>query len=128
MADISIKRDLYTDISTSGQLYVDGKFECYTLEDKVRPVKIAGLTAIPAGTYDVVITYSPRFDCDMPLLVNVPGFEGVRIHVGNTAADTDGCILVGAGRTRDKLQGSRIAYDALFLKIKGNGPCRLMIA
>jgi len=81
--------------ATLGQLVIDGKFFCHTLEDVVRPVKIPGQTAIPAGMYDVDITYSPHFKTDLPLVKDVPGFEGIRIHAGNTDADTEGCILVG---------------------------------
>lgn len=90
---------------TVGKLSADGKFVCYTLEDKVReeigvPVeqwKVMGQTAIPKGTYPITITMSNRFKTKLPLLGNVPGFSGVRIHTGNTAKDTEGCILVGAG-------------------------------
>ena len=81
--------------ATTGELYVDGKFVCYTLEDAIRKEKIKGVTAIPAGTYDVIINMSTRFKRLMPLLLNVPDFEGVRIHPGNTAEDTEGCIRVG---------------------------------
>jgi hypothetical protein len=90
---------------TVGKLAVDGKFVCYTLEDKVReedgvPVeqwKVYAKTAIPKGTYPVTITMSNRFKTMLPLLGNVPGFTGVRIHTGNSSKDTEGCILVGAG-------------------------------
>lgn len=105
---------------TLGQLQVDGVFECFTCEDIVRPPgspKIWGQTAIPAGTYGVIVNFSPHFQRDLPLLINVPGFEGVRIHPGNTAADTSGCILVGVDRLTDSIGRSRIAFDALFPKI-----------
>jgi len=88
---------------TIGDLLVDGEVFCSTLEDPIREVpgkpvsqwKVAGDTAIPTGTYEIEITYSPHFQRDLPLLVNVPGFEGIRIHGGNTDKDTEGCILVG---------------------------------
>lgn len=104
---------------TIGELKVDGLFECWTLEDAVRPdgVKIFGETAIPPGHYTVDITYSPRFKVQMPLLLNVAGYLGVRIHTGNTADDTEGCILVGTDRLRKSLGRSRLAYDALFPKL-----------
>lgn len=80
---------------TEGILYIDEKYFCRTLEDKVRDKKIANETAIPYGTYQVILSYSPRFKRFLPLLLNVPNFEGIRIHMGNTTKDTSGCILVG---------------------------------
>lgn len=104
--------------STIGTLYVDGKFECYTLEDAVRDgPKVYGKTAIPVGTYEVRITYSNHFKRDLPLLMDVPGFEGVRIHPGNTADDTEGCILVGRTKAIDRINNSRDAFDSLYAKI-----------
>ena len=105
---------------TIGRLLVDGAFECWTCEDTVREpgVKIPGKTAIPAGAYPVVVTPSPRFKRDLPLLVGVPGFEGIRIHPGNTAADTEGCILPGLDRMPKGVGRSRMAFDALFAKIQ----------
>ena len=90
---------------TVGKLSADGKFICYTLEDKVREEdgisvdkwKVYAKTAIPKGTYSVSITMSNRFKTRLPLLADVPGFTGVRIHTGNSSKDTEGCILVGAG-------------------------------
>jgi hypothetical protein len=103
---------------TLGKMYVNGAFECYTLEDTVRPVKIQNATAIPAGLYFVEVTMSPHFGKPLPLLKNVPNYEGVRIHSGNTAADTEGCILVGDGEGRDVITQSRVAFDRLFAKIQ----------
>lgn len=104
---------------TIGKLYIDGVFECWTLEDPVRPdnVKIYGETAIGAGEYEVQITYSPRFKVMMPLLLNVKDFAGVRIHPGNSVHDTEGCLLVGLDRLARTLGRSRIAYDKLYTKI-----------
>jgi hypothetical protein len=116
--ELTIKRTDKTPSRTFGSLYVDGKWLCYTLEDAVRGSKIAGKTAIPAGTYQVIISFSPRFGRDMPILLNVPKFSGVRIHSGNTEDDTDGCLLVGLDRTEDRLVDSRAAYRVLFNKIK----------
>jgi len=95
---IEVKRIHRTEKSTIGEMYVDGVFQCYTLEDKEREVKIKSETAIPKGTYDVIINMSNRFKKEMPLLLKVPNFEGVRIHSGNTNHDTEGCILVGKTR------------------------------
>ena len=105
---------------TIGQLSIDGKHECYTCEDVVRPPgeKVHGKTAIPPGTYRVVITMSPRFKRRLPLLLDVPGFEGIRIHVGNTQHDTEGCILPGRGILPDRVTQSALAFDALFAKVE----------
>lgn len=118
---LKLTRVQFDTACTIGRLTVDGAPECWTLEDFVRPpgaAKVFGQTAIPAGTYGVIVTHSPHFDRDLPLLVNVPGFEGVRIHPGNTADDTEGCILVGMDKMVDALARSRIAFDALFPKIE----------
>lgn len=115
-----LKRQPSSAKSTIGELYVDGVFECHTLEDVVRDVKIHGETAIPAGTYKVIINMSNRFKRLLPLLLNVPDFEGVRIHSGNSDADTSGCVLVGTydPKTPDWVSGSRIAFDKLFAKMQ----------
>lgn len=112
---------------TVGELHVDeGPRRCYTLEDTVREVpgqdvkqwKIPGDTAIPCGTYPVSVSWSQHFKKQLPLLEGVPGFSGVRIHPGNTAADTEGCILVaetwGGG---DFIGNSRKAFVNLFAEI-----------
>ena len=111
---------------TIGELFVDGRFECFTLEDVVRPgdiarVKVAGKTAIPPGTYAVELTMSARFKRVLPLLLNVPSFEGIRIHAGNTAQDTEGCILVGRERESNAVRGSRAALEPLLAKLQAAG-------
>lgn len=116
--ELTLKRTTFTDESTIGELSIDAKFECYTLEDMVRPVKMAGITAIPAGSYEVVITFSERFKVMLPLLLRVPDFDGVRIHPGNTAKNTEGCILVGQSKDKDFIGESKAAFDALFKKLK----------
>ena len=109
---------------TIGELFVDMVPECFTLEDTDRKLednadaKISGQTAIPRGSYAVAITYSNRFKRDLPILQNVPGFQGVRIHPGNTSEDTEGCILVGRGKTDKTVTESRAAFNALFDKIE----------
>ena len=115
---LKVLRQEFSDDSTIGQLMVDGRFECYTLEDRVRPEKIYGETAIPTGTYRVVVTFSPAFKRRLPLLVDVPGYTGVRIHAGNTKKDTLGCLLVGQSKSRDFIGASRAAFDALMPKIE----------
>ena len=104
---------------TIGSLAIDGQFECWTLEDELRPegVKIAGQTCIPAGRYRVRLTFSNRFQRVLPLLEDVPNFAGIRIHPGNTAADTEGCVLVGQDRNGQSVARSRAAFDILFNKL-----------
>ena len=91
---------------TIGRLYINGKFYCHILEDTVRDInkngtfdcgefKISGHTAIPYGTYEIQVTYSPKFKRELPLLLNVKHFEGIRIHRGNTNKDTSGCLIPG---------------------------------
>ena len=112
---------------TIGELFIDGEHECYTLEDIVReqdgvPVelwKIKGQTAIPAGTYVVTLTMSARFGRVMPLLNNVDGFAGIRMHPGNTDADTEGCILLGLQIADDQesILQSRIAFEHVLKRL-----------
>lgn len=115
---LELKRIHKTENSTIGELYVNGVFECYTLEDKEREVKVQNETAIPKGTYKVIINRSNRFKIDLPLLLKVPNFEGVRIHSGNSNHDTEGCILVGKNRSTDFIGSSRVAFKNLFEKMK----------
>lgn len=114
-----LKRFEFGENYTIGRLYIDNVFECYTLEDKVRDVKIKNETAISPGNYKVLVTKSPRFKKLLPILLNVPEFEGVRIHSGNTDKDTEGCILVGSTWSKGNfIGGSRIAFDRLLPKIQ----------
>src|SRR4030042_1985156 len=115
---LELVRKVRTEESTVGILSVEGKIECFTLEDKERAEKIWGKTAIPVGQYEVGISFSNRFKKDLPILFNVPGYEGVRIHAGNTAEDTEGCNLVGTTSARDKVLNSRMAFQRLFDKFK----------
>ena len=115
---ITIKRLYKSDNSTIGEMTIDGKWECYTLEDVERDIKIKSETAIPKGTYKVIINQSNRFKRLLPLVLNVPNFEGIRIHPGNTNHDTEGCILVGRTRSKDFIGQSRKAFESLFAKIK----------
>jgi len=104
---------------TIGRLYVDKASYCYTLEDTVRMdgVKVPGKTAIPTGRYAIAVTYSPRFKVVLPILLNVPGFDGIRIHAGNSAGDTEGCILVGHNLEGDYITSSRMALAGLIDKL-----------
>lgn len=114
---LTLQRERSDLARTFGVLFVNGIFQCFTLEDPVRPQKVPGHTAVPAGRYPLVLTYSPRFKRTLPLLLHVPEFEGVRIHVGNTENDTEGCILPGTARSSTALLGSRLAFDALYEKL-----------
>lgn len=115
---LTVKRLYKSENSVIGELLIDGIFECFTLEDTERPIKIKGETAIPVGTYRVIINQSNRFKRLLPLLLNVPNFEGVRIHSGNSNHDTEGCILVGQTRNKNYIGQSRKAFDKLFKKMQ----------
>ena len=127
--NIVLKRIALRDTYTIGKLYIDGKYICDTIEDKVRDInkngkfdgeekKVYGETAIPYGTYEVKWTYSPRFKKYMPELLNVPSFSGIRIHSGNTAADSLGCIIVGENKAVGKVLNSRATVNKLYPIIK----------
>ena len=107
---------------TVGRLFVDGKFFCNTLEDTVRDLsnekKVYGKTAIPYGGYKVVYNWSPKFGRNLPRLLNVPAFEGILIHPGNTADDSAGCILVGRNTEVGRLTESRYTSDKLNVLIE----------
>jgi len=105
---------------TIGKFYIDyGDGWTYfsnSLEDTVRPEgeKIWGETAIPFGTYKIIWAYSPKFKMQMPLLVDVPGFKGVLIHIGNTKVDTEGCILLGENKVKGMIINSTITFNKLY--------------
>lgn len=115
---LTLRRTALKPTYTIGRLEVDGAYFCDTLEPTVRDAnrngvfdgaerKVCGNTAIPYGRYKVTLTLSPRFGRILPLLHDVPQFTGVRIHSGNTADDTEGCILVGYNRAVGKVLDSR---------------------
>ena len=109
--DLLLTRTTLTPDETHGTLSIDGVHACCTLEDTVRPpgIKILHETAIPAGRYAVTITKSQRFGVMLPAVLSVPGFTSIRVHAGNTTADTSGCILVGLSHTDHTLLSSRLA-------------------
>lgn len=115
---LELKRLHKTNNSTIGELSIDGKFECYVIEDVERETKVYGKTAIPKGTYEVVITMSNRFKKNLPLLLNVPNYAGVRIHTGNTALDTEGCLILGKTRSVDFVGESRKAMNEFMPKLE----------
>lgn len=137
---IEVKRIALKDRYTIGHMYIDGKFVCDTLEDKVRDlnkngkfdngeVKIPNETAIPYGTYNVTMNiqspkysnyakypYVKKYNAFMPRLQNVPSFEGVLIHAGNTADHTSGCILVGENKIKGQVINSQKIWTNLMDK------------
>ena len=115
--DLKLIRKEFYEHSTIGELYINGVHECYVLEDRIRDEKIHGETAIPYGRYEVVVTYSPRFGRYLPLLLNVPGFSGIRIHKGNTHRDTGGCLIVGQVKSGGQVLNSGKAFDRFYPKL-----------
>ena len=124
--NIQLKRIAKKETYTIGKLYLDGVYFCDTIEDKDRGLnqtmsindikknKVYGETAIPTGTYKLVIDYSNRFKKNMAHVLNVPGYEGIRIHTGNSAKDSLGCIIVGKNKVVGKVVESRDTYNQLF--------------
>lgn len=112
-----------------GKLYVDGEYQCDVIEDtdrglddsmdleEIKKKKIKGETAIPTGKYMVSITYSPRFKKQMPLIENVKGYSGIRIHTGNTSKNTEGCLIVGKNTKVGMVTDSRNTYNALMKEL-----------
>lgn len=120
-ATLLLRRKVEPDIPTMGELYgPDSVFWSHTCEDPVRNVKIPKATAIPAGTYEIVIDQSLRFKRPMPRLLNVPYYTGVLIHPGNSELNTEGCLLVGKWNRKPPwtLTDSRDTFDRLFPMIR----------
>lgn len=119
---LQVNRRWFTERSTVGELLVDARFQCFTLEDKWRDLsrepKVPRETCIPDGRYQVVIDFSQRFGRPMPHILNVPHFEGIRFHPGNTPADTEGCPVLGQARQLDRVLFSVPAFDAFLLQLQ----------
>lgn len=126
---LTLKRIALRPTYTIGKLYIDDAYFCDTLEDTVRDTnksgkfdngeqKIKGKTAIPYGTYEIKWTYSPRFKKYTPQLMNVPSFEGIRVHAGNTSADTEGCLILGENKQVGKVLNSRTTINKFYPIIK----------
>jgi len=124
---LKVVREEFTKNSTIGSLYIDGTFFCYTLEDVVRAEKIYGETAIPYGEYRVILSYSNRFKKILPEVLNVPNYSGVRIHAGNTKKDTHGCPLVGLTKSKDFVGMSRVAFNKLMERLRGQDNITILI-
>jgi len=128
--ELVVNRFVKSELSSIGRLSVDGQPQCFTLEDKdrglkstddlslIKKLKVFSKTAIPTGRYQVVINFSNRFKTYLPLLLEVPGYAGVRIHPGNTAENTEGCILPGESHSKDFVSTSRKAFTSLMAKMK----------
>ena len=115
---IEVNRIFKASNYTIGELSVNNNYVCDTLEDKVRVdgEKVYAETAIPTGTYTLVLLYSNRFKKVMPEILNVPNFSGIRIHCGNSSKDTEGCLLVGKwdGKTENWISDSKNSYNKLY--------------
>lgn len=123
--EIQVNRIARKDGYTIGRMSLNGEYFCDTLEDTDRGLnstmsvdeilskKRKGITAIPTGKYDVILTFSPRFKRVLPLLLSVKGYEGVRIHAGNTTEDTEGCLLVGENKIKGQVLNSRATLEKL---------------
>ena len=126
---LTLKRIALRPTYTIGTLYIDDVYFCDTIEDTVRDLnkngkfdngekKVHSKTAIPYGTYEIKWTYSPRFKKYTPQLMNVPSFEGIRIHAGNTSADTEGCLILGKNKQVGKVLNSRATINKFYPIIK----------
>lgn len=137
--ELQLNRIAKKDTYTIGKLYIDGVYFCDTLEDKdrglkdsmsvseIQKLKVYGETAIPIGTYTITITYSSKFRKMLPLIHNVKGFSGIRIHSGNTEKDTLGCIIVGQNKVKGKVINSIDTFNKLFTKLKTSNNIKLTI-
>ena len=148
--ELLLKRIAKNITYTIGKLYIDGTYFCDTLEDtdrgltskmtinEITKVKIPHITAIPTGTYSVSLdVVSPKFSSQsfyknlcggkVPRLLNVPGYNGVLIHAGNQAADTDGCILVGQNKVVGQVINSKQTFTKFYTKIKAATSIHLTI-
>lgn len=128
--ELVLNRVIKAEICTIGRLLIDGEFKCYILEDKdrnlnqsmpieeIKKQKVYAQTAIPSGRYELVVTFSNRFKQYLPLLLRVPGYEGIRIHPGNTHEHTEGCLLPGTKHTETSVLNSKAAFRSLFAQIR----------
>lgn len=128
--ELFLRREIFTDVSTIGVLSINGQFECYILEDKdrglnstmplseIEKLKVYGKTCIPYGRYEVDWTLSARFKKMMPILLNVKGYSGIRIHSGNTAESSLGCLICGTRKKNNMVTESTLATNKLYNKIE----------
>lgn len=123
---VTVLRIANRDTYCISRLYIDGERFCDVLEDVDRGLddsmseeeilkkKVKGKTAIPTGVYPLKITYSPKCKRMMPLVENVKGYSGIRLHSGNRPEDTEGCLLVGENKVVGQVINSRATYNKLF--------------
>lgn len=131
--ELKLKREASMPTFTRGELFIDGVHFCYTVEDTVRKLvdlnkdgdfedlnegKVYGETAILPGTYPVVLSMSNRFKIVLPEIQNVKGFAGIRIHAGNGAIDSHGCVIIGMVQTATGVGMSKIAVQKFMEKLK----------
>lgn len=128
--DLKLERKYRNNNYCIDKLYINGKYFSDVLEDpdrgltdsmsleEIKKIKIKGNTCIPYGTYNVTITYSPRFKKNLPLLNNVKGFDGIRIHSGNKPQDTEGCLLPGFNKVKGQVINSKVTTDKLIAQIQ----------
>ena len=129
--EILVKRLYKTSAYTIGKMYIDGQYLCDTVEDcdrglkqsmtpqQIAVQKVYGKTAIPAGRYKVTLTFSNKFKRVLPLVNDVIGFLGIRIHAGNTADDSLGCIIVGENKIKGGVVNSKVTLERLMAKLTG---------
>lgn len=139
---LKVERTFLGSEYTVGHMYIDGEYFCDTMEDtcrglkstmnesEIKEIKVKSKTAIPTGTYEVTLNVvSPKYSSSsfmkqyanggrVPRLLNVPGFDGILIHTGNTAADTDGCLLVGENKVKGQVINSRDTFKKLYPKLQ----------
>ena len=129
--EILVKRLYKNSAYTIGKMYIDGQYLCDTVEDcdrglkqsmtpqQIAVKKVYGTTAIPAGRYKVTLTFSNKFKRVLPLVNDVIGFLGIRIHAGNTADDSLGCIIVGENKIKGGVVNSKVTLERLMAKLTG---------
>lgn len=143
--ELTLRRKFKGPTYTIGDLGIDGKFFCNTIEGTVRELpatcpdtprgrsctckeKIYARTAIPAGQYRITLEYSPRFKRRMPYLHDVPHFLGILIHSGNTETDSAGCIIVGENTVKGKVLNSRATFQRLYTLLEKEKEITIQIA
>lgn len=136
---LTLKRIAKQPTYTIGRLYINNVYFCDTLEDtdrglsqdmpieEIKSIKVQDETAIPTGEYRVVLSKSPRFKKVLPEILNVPGYTGVRIHSGNTANDSSGCLLVGENKVKGKVVNSRKTLQKLMEALENETNINLTI-